>query len=288
MSPALDPGARRGRIRLDAADHHGAFLDEACRVPQPPRNRGLLRGDADEGTAHAAVAYQFAEHEIRGVGGDRKTDALCPHDHRGIHADDFAVRRHQRTAGIAGIERGVGLDDVVDEPAVARAQRAAERRDHAGGHRRFETERIADGDHELATFEALGIAERRGRQRHRLDDPHQSEVGVGVIADEARGQVLAVRGCHLDAGRRTGDMAVGQDQPVGRHDDARSSAAAGRASGLSSGWFGVDGEADHGRADTIDHVDDGARIGIEERLVLDRDGGVFAGGGPAAAPAGIG
>ena len=61
-----------------------------------------------------------------------------------------------------------------------------------------------------------------------------------------------------------------------------------RASGLSSGWLGVDGEADHGRADTIDHVDDGARIGIEERLVLDRDGGVFAGGGPAAAPVGIG
>jgi hypothetical protein len=76
-----------------------------------------------------------------------------PCAHRGIDADDLAARRHQRAAGIAGIERGIGLDNVVDQPAGARAQAAAERRDHARRHGGFEAERIADGDHELATFE---------------------------------------------------------------------------------------------------------------------------------------
>lgn len=38
---------------------------------------------------------------------------------------------------IAGIERGIGLDHVLDGPPADRADRATERRDHAGRHRRF-------------------------------------------------------------------------------------------------------------------------------------------------------
>src|SRR5262249_1383110 len=79
--------------------------------------------------------------------------------------------------GIAGIEGGIGLDHVVDQPARAGTQRAAERGDHAGGDGRFEAERIADGDHQLAALEQLGIAERRRWQRHRSIDPHQRRGG---------------------------------------------------------------------------------------------------------------
>ena len=56
-----------------------------------------------------------------GVAGDGKADALRAPDHRGVDADDLAARGHQRPAGIAGIERGVGLDHVLDQPAAARA-----------------------------------------------------------------------------------------------------------------------------------------------------------------------
>ena len=114
---------------------------------------------------------------------------------------------------------------------VRERKRAAERRDDAGGHRRFEAERIADGDHQLAALKLLGIAERRGRQGHRLVDADQRQIGVGIVADEPRGEVLAVRRRHLDARGgwrccRAGDVAVGQDQPVGRDDDAGAGAAA--------------------------------------------------------------
>ena len=37
-----------------------------------------------------------------------------------VHADDFAARVQQRTAGVAGVDRGVGLDHVRDRRAVRR------------------------------------------------------------------------------------------------------------------------------------------------------------------------
>ena len=50
----------------------------------------------------------------------------------------------------------------------------------------FEAERIADGDHQLAALQAFGIAERGSRQRHRLVDANEREIGIGVVADQAR------------------------------------------------------------------------------------------------------
>ena len=130
--------------------------------------------------------------KLRRVGGDRKADALRAHDHRGVDADDLAARGDQRAARIAGIERGVGLDDVVDQAARSRAQRAAERRHDAGRHRRFEAERIADGDHELAALEQLGVAERRRRQRQRASTRNERKIGIGIVADHARLEPPAV------------------------------------------------------------------------------------------------
>ena len=74
-------------------------------------------------------------------------------------ADHFAARRHERTAGVAGIERRVGLDDVVHQPAGPRPQRSAQRADHAGGHRVLEAVRVADGDRDLP--DAHRVASRR-------------------------------------------------------------------------------------------------------------------------------
>ena len=115
------------------------------------------------------------------------------------------------------------------------------------------------------------------------------QIGVGIVADQTRGEVLAFRRRHFDARRgtggaaRAGDVAVGQDQPVGRHHDA----GAGAAARAAVGFAGVNREAHDGRADPVDHVDDGARIGVEERLVLDRNFGLRSGGAAAAARGGI-
>src|SRR5690606_39475238 len=61
-------------------------------------------------------------------------------DDRGIDADKSAVRCHQRAARIAGIDRGVGLDEVLIAFDVQSA--AAQRAYDAGGDGLAEPERI--------------------------------------------------------------------------------------------------------------------------------------------------
>jgi hypothetical protein len=175
--------------------------------------------------------------------------------------------RDERAPRIAGVEGGVRLDHVVDQPARTRAQRSAEGRNHARRDRRFEPKWIADGDHELAALEQLGIAEGCRRKRHRSVDAHEGEIRIRVVADHPRSQGSTV---NRGGGHPRGvsdDMAVGEHESVRRHDDARSGAAATPV--------GVRGhiEAHHRRSDPLDDVDDGAGIRIEERPVIGGNGG---------------
>ena len=87
------------------------------------------------------------------------------HDDRGVHADHLAAGVDQRPARVAGIERRVGLDHVVDQPSGLRAQRAAQRADHACRDGAFEAVGIADGDRELPHAQPARAAELRGGQR---------------------------------------------------------------------------------------------------------------------------
>ena len=124
----------------------------------------------------------------------------------------------------------------------------------------FEAQRIADRDHELAAAQPLGIAQPRRRQGDVVDDAQQSEVGVRIVAQHARldGARVGQRQPH---GRGAlDDVAVGQHQAVGRDHHARAGAAA-------LALFAVGRRLDphHGGADTVDDVDHGLRIGVEQR-----------------------
>ena len=131
------------------------------------------------------MADDLGQHELRGVAGDRKADALRAADDRGVDADYLGRRRHQRAAGIAGVERGVGLDHVLDGPAAHRANRAAQRRNHAGVTVNSNPKRIADRDHKLAAAQISGIAERSVTQIPCAVGPQQRQIGVGIDAEYA-------------------------------------------------------------------------------------------------------
>ena len=85
---------------------------------------------------------------------------------------------------------------------------APERADDARGHGLAETERIADRQHEIADLQAIGIADRDRRQTARRDLQH-GDVGVGVAADQFRGQPPVVLGRDFDAARILDDMRIG-------------------------------------------------------------------------------
>src|SRR5262249_3636186 len=135
--------------------------------------------------------------------------------------------------------------------------------DHPGGDRGLKAERITDRDHELAALEPLGIAEACSWQGVRAVDAHKREVGVGIVANHASRQTAPIDSCDIDAVCASNYVAVGEYQPVRGHDYARA-----RSATLALSVASLDVEADHRRADSIDHVDHGPGIGIQESLVI--------------------
>src|SRR5262249_62436070 len=92
--------------------------------------------------------------------------------------------------------------------------------------------------------------------------PH-AQVVTGFAATPPGVEAAAVGGCHRHAVGAADHVAVGQNQSVRRHNNARSGAAAPVAAGV---------QADDGRTEALDHVNHGARIGVEQCSVNGLDG----------------
>src|SRR5439155_209163 len=129
--PGLDPADRfEGR---DVAGHeHAALRLQAVRPHDEPRERHVLPCHADLAAPDLAVPDELAGHELGGVDPHGEADALRREDHRGVDADHAARGIHQRPARVPGVERGVGLDHVVDQSPRHGAERAPQRAHHAG------------------------------------------------------------------------------------------------------------------------------------------------------------
>ena len=84
-------------------------------------------------------------------------------------------------------------------------------------------ERAADGDHELADLERVGLADRGGRQAGRVD-LDDGEVGQRVDAVDRAGQDPAVLELDVELLAALDDVVVGQDPAVAVEDDARADA----------------------------------------------------------------
>ncbi len=131
----------------------------------------------------------------------------------GVDADDAAGGVGERAAGVAGVERRVGLDDVVDDPhlsAGSRRERPAEGAHHAGGDAAGEAERIADRHHQLADAQRRGIAEPCRLEVAVLGHQHR-EVGERIPPADAEAELAAV-GEVEPAAVTAGDHVRGGDQ----------------------------------------------------------------------------
>jgi hypothetical protein len=134
-----------------------------------------------------------------------------------------AVSIRERAAGVAGVEGGVGLDDVLDD-ASGRRERAPERRDHARRNRAGEAVGIPDRDDELTDAKALSVAElgrgevarfgaQDGQVRERIG-PGDLDLALAAV-DEGRARpAVALRD----------DMRGSEHVTVGRDDDGASAA----------------------------------------------------------------
>ena len=149
-------------------------------------------------------------HDLAGhVDRDGKTDAdiaAAGRQDRRIDADDPALQVDQWTARIAGVDRRVGLDEIL--VAFDAETAAPERADDARGHGLAETERVADRQHEIADLQPVGIADRDRGQTSGGNLQH-GDVGVGVAADQFRGQPPIVLGGDFDAVCILDDVRIG-------------------------------------------------------------------------------
>ena len=117
------PLRRRGSARRPTSSSASAFAMSA---------RDVLRLDAEPAARDLAVADDLLEHVARERDRDREADAQRAarlREDRAVDADQIARRVDQRAAGVAGIDRGVGLDEIL-EPVDAEMV-AAERADDA-------------------------------------------------------------------------------------------------------------------------------------------------------------
>jgi hypothetical protein len=168
----------------------------------------------------AAVADETRGHEPRRVAGNGKAESLRRQNRCRVDADHLCARRDERPAGVARVESRVGLNDVVHQTTGSGPERSPDPADDAGGCRVVEPERVADGDRHLPHPHAAGIAQVCPRQRAGID-AKDGEVRVRIVAHEITTRAPAI-------GQRDGqlvglvnDVAVREDEPVGREDDAR-------------------------------------------------------------------
>ena len=165
---------------------------------------------------------------------------------RRVDPDDLALHVEQRAAGVARVDRGVGLDgvDVGLVVGLAGRHRAVERADDAGGDRGVEAERRADGDHLVADDDVGGAAQGE-RVEVGAVDLDDGEV-VGRVAPDDRAVDLLAVGEHdgdlAAVGRARHDVVVGDDVALRRRRPSRSRCRSRRrprpAGSPRSGWRG--------------------------------------------------
>ena len=184
-SPASHPRERGRTARHEFQDMHRRVARQTEMPHHARRNRHRRAGHADIGTAHPAMGEQLADDPFCRIDSGGKANRLGLRDHRRVDADDPSLGVDQRAAGIARIERRIGLNDIVHQPAGCCAQGAPQRRDDARGHGLRIAERIADGDGDLSHLQARRNR-RIPRRAARSGDPMRSTARSesGSSADE--------------------------------------------------------------------------------------------------------
>ena len=239
--------ANRGKHVHDAGDLRLAYLDhdiaagDACTVSRSLRRdeadkRPALNGkaicrrnilvhcrgrDADVRVRRLATRDELAGDVHREVDRDREADtsglrrthASCGREDGRVDADKSALLIDERATGVAGIDRGVGLNEVgVGGDVVGvlslRLLRALQRRDDAARDGLVEPEGAAYRHHELSDLQVLRCPKLRGGVRTPVDLENR-EVGGRIGPDHCRHLVLDTYG-HDDAVRTLDNVVVGE------------------------------------------------------------------------------
>ena len=158
--------------------------------------------------------------EVRGDGEADALEAAVAAEDGGIDAEETAVDVDEGAAGVAGIDGGVGLDEVFVALDLGEdADVAALGADDAAGDGFADAEGIADGEDAVADFGFRAVGEGDGGKIFRVDFD-DGEVGLGIAADDLGGEFAAVGERDRHEVGAVDDVVVGHHVAVGADDDA--------------------------------------------------------------------
>ena len=222
------------------------------------KEANFLGGEVAQFDAQVTVPHLSRSDELVGdverrSGRDGEADALV-----GAGGGEQAARNpyqmaldvDQRPPGVAGIDRGVGLDVVFDvaETEIAAPQSA----DDAKRHGLADTVGIADRQYRIA--HPQGACRQAERSRWRVHDPNHGQIGAWVMSDQ-HGILFPAEVVAYADGRGSGhDMVVGEDVALRVDDDP----------GTLTGRSGFDD------GETVEVI-------CQQRILPDRSGGVAGG-----------
>src|SRR5438105_10089566 len=95
-------------------NYYPGLLGKIIEANQPPMKRHGLGLNPDVAAANFAMLQQASGDKFRGIDADCEAQALSAHNGRSVHSDYASVRTDQWSTGIARVQRGIGLNDVVD------------------------------------------------------------------------------------------------------------------------------------------------------------------------------
>ena len=162
------PAALGGTLPMNGLDHSTTTSVSPHDEPVP-------------GAADPLDREELRHHVEHPVDRDRKPDPLGPSPHRHVDRDHLAVDVQERAARIAGIDAGVGLDEVVIPLGAAHFDVAVERGDDAAGEGVFVAVGVAEGEHGLPDHEIARGADSGHRQRLDGVDLDDGQVGPGIV-----------------------------------------------------------------------------------------------------------
>src|SRR5262249_7166860 len=213
LQPGLACGADALPPRAEGARH----------PPDPHGFAHLARHRVEFGTEprplQLAAGNGAVHHQPDHVGGNGKTNAVraagTGEDGR-VDADHAGRHVNQCAAGVAGVDRSIGLDE--DLRVRVTDLRAAERRDYAARHGLADAERVADGQHHVAHFDGIGVLKFQvGEVALPALDAQHSDVRLVVELYDPGIELTTVGQCDADFRRPTDldDVRVGDHHPFG-------------------------------------------------------------------------
>src|ERR1044071_2136398 len=184
------------------------------------------------------------------VARDGEADSLRGQNDCGIHADDFARAVQKRTAGIPGVQRRIGLDDLVHQTARLRPHRAPKRTNNSSGYSLLKTIGRTDRNRDLANPNPRRVGET-GMLKVRRVDSNYRQVSLRIGPNEPGRKDARVVQRYLKLARTMDHVAVGQNKSISGNNESRATAG--------TAFTTEDANIHHRRCDPV--YDGGDRLG---------------------------